>query len=145
MVVLLLLEKNDAGRGTSSRNSEVLHVGLYYPKDFLKSILCRRELERLYRLAAGGAVECRPLGKRIVAADSTELIPWKPTTGPHGRPAAVTWSASRTMWTPSGSGWRSWPRGRGALRFAQRSSPMVGLLTWVEVGAGGATLWGGCK
>ena len=37
----ILLEKNErTGDDTSSRNSGVIHAGIYYPENFLKSILC---------------------------------------------------------------------------------------------------------
>lgn len=40
---IILIERNDAfGRETSSRNSEVIHAGFYYPSPSLKAALCVR-------------------------------------------------------------------------------------------------------
>ena len=47
---VLVIEKEDSfGKGVSSRNSEVIHAGIYYPKDSLKAKFCRDGMERLYK------------------------------------------------------------------------------------------------
>ena len=46
---VLLVEKNSTfGQGISSRNSEVIHAGIYYPSNSLKAKFCRRGMEMLY-------------------------------------------------------------------------------------------------
>ncbi|MBI5014539.1 MAG: NAD(P)/FAD-dependent oxidoreductase [Deltaproteobacteria bacterium] len=71
---VLLLEKNDAiGAETSSRNSEVIHAGLYYAEGSLKARLCRAGNEQLYRYCAERGIPHRRLGKLVVAADESEL------------------------------------------------------------------------
>ena len=48
---LVLLEKNvKYGEETSSRNSEVIHAGIYYKPGSLKALLCVEGRERLYSL-----------------------------------------------------------------------------------------------
>ena len=70
---LLLVERHGKfGQETSSRNSEVVHAGIYYPTGSLKARLCvagRRELEELCRRQGIG---CKPLGKLIVAVEEDE-------------------------------------------------------------------------
>jgi len=65
----LLIERNARiGAETSSRNSEVIHAGLYYPTDSLKARLCVQGRELLYEYCASRHVEQRRCGKLIVAA-----------------------------------------------------------------------------
>lgn len=71
--VLLLEEAGAIGTGTSSRNSEVIHAGLYYPKDSLKARLCVEGRDKLYDFCRTHGVEHRRCGKLIVASDPAEL------------------------------------------------------------------------
>ena len=60
------------GQGVSSRNSEVIHAGLYYPTGSLKARLCVRGKELLYALCASHGVEHRRCGKLVVATTEAE-------------------------------------------------------------------------
>ena len=62
-----------AGSGESSRNSEVIHAGLYYEPGSLKARLCREGRERLYEFCARHAIGHRRCGKLLVAASSAQL------------------------------------------------------------------------
>jgi L-2-hydroxyglutarate oxidase LhgO len=55
------------GEETSSRNSGVIHSGIYYPADSLKARLCVRGREQLYRYCQERGIEHRHFGKLIVA------------------------------------------------------------------------------
>ncbi|MBC5783685.1 NAD(P)/FAD-dependent oxidoreductase [Ramlibacter sp. USB13] len=61
------------GQGVSSRNSEVIHAGLYYAPGSLKARLCVRGKELLYALCASHGVEHRRCGKLTVANDEDEV------------------------------------------------------------------------
>jgi L-2-hydroxyglutarate oxidase LhgO len=60
------------GQGVSSRNSEVIHAGLYYAPGSLKARLCVRGKELLYALAASHGVPHRNCGKFVVANSKAE-------------------------------------------------------------------------
>ena len=61
------------GQGVSSRNSEVIHAGLYYTPGSLKARLCVRGKELLYALCASHGVEHRRCGKLTVANSEAEV------------------------------------------------------------------------
>ncbi|PNS21045.1 L-2-hydroxyglutarate dehydrogenase, mitochondrial [Sphaceloma murrayae] len=72
-VSTILIEKHGAvGTETSSRNSEVIHAGLYYAPDSLKARLCIRGKELLYDLCNTHSIPHRQCGKWIVAQDDTQ-------------------------------------------------------------------------
>ena len=64
--------RNAIGQGVSSRNSEVIHAGLYYLPGSLKARLCVRGKELLYALCASHGVDHRRCGKLTVANSSAE-------------------------------------------------------------------------
>ncbi len=71
---VIVLEREDAfGSGVSSRNSEVIHAGLYYPAGSLKARLCVRGRELLYAYCADHGVAHRRCGKLVVATDAAGL------------------------------------------------------------------------
>lgn len=61
------------GTETSSRNSEVIHAGLYYPPGSLRARLCVEGKALLYRFAAENNVAVRRYGKLLVATTEAEL------------------------------------------------------------------------
>jgi len=61
------------GQGVSSRNSEVIHAGLYYTPGSLKARLCVRGKELLYALCASHGVEHSRCGKLTVANSEEEV------------------------------------------------------------------------
>jgi len=64
---------NGIGQGVSSRNSEVIHAGLYYAPGSLKAKLCVRGKELLYALCASHGVDHRRCGKLTVANNEQEV------------------------------------------------------------------------
>jgi L-2-hydroxyglutarate oxidase LhgO len=70
----VVLEAQTAiGQGVSSRNSEVIHAGLYYPPGSLKARLCVRGKELLYAFCEARGVGHRRCGKLTVAQNDAEL------------------------------------------------------------------------
>ena len=71
--VLVLDRAWTIGFETSSRNSEVIHSGIYYPKDSLKATTCVEGRRRLYGYCREHGVAHARLGKIIVASDEAEI------------------------------------------------------------------------
>ncbi|MGH8264362.1 MAG: NAD(P)/FAD-dependent oxidoreductase, partial [Steroidobacterales bacterium] len=71
--VIVLEAAKAIGTGSSSRNSEVIHAGIYYPKGSLKAQLCVAGREPLYAYCRERGVAHARLGKVIVAATPGEL------------------------------------------------------------------------
>jgi L-2-hydroxyglutarate oxidase LhgO len=70
----ILLERENAfGTVSSARNSEVIHAGIYYPKDSLKAKLCVAGNRLLYEYCRSHQVATQPYGKLIVATDENQI------------------------------------------------------------------------
>src|SRR5690606_2338690 len=74
--VIVLEGSNAIGSGTSSRNSEVIHAGIYYPQGSLMAQLCVSGRRRLYAFCDEHGVPVKRCGKLIVATgpDETERL-----------------------------------------------------------------------
>lgn len=70
--VFVLESEGEIGIHTSSRNSEVIHAGIYYPQGSLKARLCVTGRDMLYRYCAERGVEHRRCGKLIAATSEAE-------------------------------------------------------------------------
>jgi L-2-hydroxyglutarate oxidase LhgO len=71
---VILAEKADAiGTGTSSRNSEVIHAGLYYPTGSKRAWHCTCSRRMLYDYCASHGVPHRKCGKLVVATNDKEV------------------------------------------------------------------------
>jgi L-2-hydroxyglutarate oxidase LhgO len=71
--VVILESERAIGTGTSSRNSEVIHAGMYYRPGSEKARLCVEGKRMLYEYCASRGVEHRRSGKLIVATDSSQV------------------------------------------------------------------------
>jgi L-2-hydroxyglutarate oxidase LhgO len=71
--VMVLESENAIGTGTSSRNSEVIHAGIYYPAGSLKAQLCVQGKQMLYAYCTERGVAHRRLGKLIVATSPEQV------------------------------------------------------------------------
>ena len=70
---LIIEREGSIGSGVSSRNSEVIHAGLYYPTGSLKARLCVAGRRMLYAYAESHGVDVRRYGKLVVATCEEEL------------------------------------------------------------------------
>jgi len=71
---VFVFEKNRTfGLETSSRNSEVIHAGIYYPEDSLKAKFCVEGKSLLYNLCDKHNIPFKKSGKIVVAADEDEI------------------------------------------------------------------------
>ena len=72
--VVVLESAASFGTGSSSRNSEVVHAGIYYGRGSLKARTCVAGRRMLYRYCEQHGVAIRRCGKLIVATDDSELL-----------------------------------------------------------------------
>lgn len=71
---IFVIEKNSSfGEEISSRNSEVIHAGIYYPKDSLKAKTCIEGRQLLYEYCVRNNVGYKKTGKLIVAINTGEV------------------------------------------------------------------------
>ncbi|MFT7243060.1 MAG: L-2-hydroxyglutarate oxidase LhgO [Candidatus Azotimanducaceae bacterium] len=71
--VLVLERGAEIGQGISSRNSEVIHAGIYYAEGTLKGRLCVAGKQQLYEYCIERDIPHRRLGKLIVASSHDEI------------------------------------------------------------------------
>lgn len=70
----ILIDKESAfGRETSSRNSEVIHAGIYYTQDSLKARYCVSGKEKLYSYCREKSIAHKRIGKLIVSSSEVEI------------------------------------------------------------------------
>ena len=91
-LVAAVLERDQAiGQGVSSRNSEVIHGGLYYPTGSLKARFCVQGRRRLYAFLDKHHVDYKKCGKLVVATNARSRS-WRRST-PRPRPTrSRAWS-----------------------------------------------------
>ncbi len=97
--VTLLEQDSRLGNHTSSRNSEVIHAGIYYPKGSLKARLCVAGKRQLYDYCRAADVPHEQIGKLIVATRDDE-IPKLEAILQHARESGVddlTWVDQRQI------------------------------------------------
>jgi len=71
--ILLIESHNQFGSETSSRNSEVIHAGIYYPENSLKAKLCHQGSNQLYQFCEDYGVPYKRIGKLIVASAESDV------------------------------------------------------------------------
>jgi L-2-hydroxyglutarate oxidase LhgO len=71
--ILLIESHHQFGTETSSRNSEVIHAGIYYPENSLKAELCLNGAKQLYQFCQDYAVPYKRIGKLIIASDDSDI------------------------------------------------------------------------
>lgn len=92
---VLILERHDSvGRETSSRNSEVVHGGLYYPHDSHKARLCVQGRRLLYDYADSRGVDYVKTGKFVVATEADHAAT---LVGLHRQAALAGYDSTRLL------------------------------------------------
>ncbi|XP_024031170.1 L-2-hydroxyglutarate dehydrogenase, mitochondrial [Morus notabilis] len=71
--VLVLDSAPTFGTGNTSRNSEVIHAGIYYPPHSLKATFCARGRDLLYKYCSEHNIPHKLIGKLIVATSNSEI------------------------------------------------------------------------
>ena len=71
--VIILEQADTIGAETSSRHSEVIHAGIYYPQDSLKAKFCVAGKHALYEFCDSRGIPYNNCGKIIVATDEEQL------------------------------------------------------------------------
>ncbi|MBC7604359.1 MAG: NAD(P)/FAD-dependent oxidoreductase [Ramlibacter sp.] len=101
----IVVESQSAiGQGVSSRNSEVIHAGLYYTPGSVKASVCVRGKELLYAFCASHGVEHRNCGKLIVANSENEIAALRALQDratANGVPVELLTSAEATAMEPA--------------------------------------------
>jgi L-2-hydroxyglutarate oxidase LhgO len=70
---VFIIERHESfGRETSSRNSEVIHAGIYYPQNFIKGKLCVEGNRMMYEICSKYKIPHKNSGKLIVAVNEKE-------------------------------------------------------------------------
>lgn len=102
---VLVLEAGAAiGEGISSRNSEVIHAGIYYPEHSLKARLCVEGRQQLYEYCVSHKVVHRKCGKWIIASDAVQaerLVGIQAQAGRNGVPLVLCEGAAMACQVPS--------------------------------------------
>ena len=70
MSVVVLEKDSRAGEGISSRNSGVIHAGIYYPNESLKTKFCLLGNKLLYDYAKAKNIDHKRIGKYIIASST---------------------------------------------------------------------------
>ena len=70
--VVIAEQEGGIGSGMSSRNSEVIHAGMYYPTGSLRAVHCARGRRMLYAYCGEHGIPYRKCGKLIVATNPAE-------------------------------------------------------------------------
>lgn len=70
--IVILEQERSFGQHTSSRLSEVIHAGIYYPEGSLKAKLCVAGKQALYRFCESYEVPYRKIGKLIISQDKAD-------------------------------------------------------------------------
>ena len=75
--IVVVEKENSFGKHTSSRNSEVIHAGHYYPPGSLKAKLCIEGNKLLYEYLDSHSISHKNTGKILIANCEEEINYWK--------------------------------------------------------------------